>query len=141
MQNRSWVRGGVMPLLVTHSHFILFGHCLAVVKEHERLGEPRGPMNKFFFFFSTIPIHCWIAIQLWIFMWVLVVLFIIYFSLTDVWRKTKLLLMTYVLNRRVYISRYLTHAYKHTNMPMQCFVFAFFLKNNFQYFLQIFSKS
>ena len=44
-----------MPLLVTHSHFILFGHCLAVVKEHERLGEPRGPMNKFFL------LLCWIA--------------------------------------------------------------------------------
>ena len=44
-----------MPLLVTHSHFILFGHCLAAVKEHERLGEPRGPMNKFFFLLYTIP--------------------------------------------------------------------------------------
>ena len=140
MQNRSWVRGGVMPLLVTHSHFILFGHCLAVVKEHERLGEPRGPMNKFFLLLYY-PYFSLLDCQLWIFMWFLVVLFIIYFSLTDVWRKTKLLLMTYVLNRRVYISRYLTHAYKHTNMPMQCFVFAFFLKNNFQYFLQIFAKS
>ena len=51
-----------MPLLVTHSHFILFGHCLAVVKEHERLGEPRGPMNKFFLllyypYFSLLDCH------------------------------------------------------------------------------------